>query len=248
MFKLGIMASGPVGKRAVEHVAKNYPGDLVALVGETGRDVDELIAIPGVAGNCAAFSWENDIKGSPDALAAVGLDVLLLAWWPAILKPLHLALAPTILNFHPSLLPFCRGKDPNFWALKDGEPFGVTIHHVEEGIDSGPIAFQRSIDYGWLDNAKSLYELALSGIVDLFADSYPQIRSGSIPRIPQPAGGSFHYRKDMLKAVELDLDATMSVRECLNLLRAKTFPPHAGCTFEEDGRRYSVTLSISPVT
>ena len=44
-----------------------------------------------------------------------------------------------ILNIHPSLLPFGRGKYGYFWSIINSEPFGVTIHLVDEGIDSGKI-------------------------------------------------------------------------------------------------------------
>ena len=45
------------------------------------------------------------------------------------------------INLHSGLLPFYRGSDSEFWALYNNEPdkIGVTIHYIEEGLDTGDI-------------------------------------------------------------------------------------------------------------
>lgn len=51
------------------------------------------------------------------------------------------------LNVHPSLLPVNRGPDPLFWTFRNGDrQTGVTIHLMDEGLDSGPIVAQERID------------------------------------------------------------------------------------------------------
>jgi methionyl-tRNA formyltransferase len=50
------------------------------------------------------------------------------------------------LNVHPSLLPANRGPDPLFWTFHDGHhETGVTIHRMDEGLDTGPIVAQEKI-------------------------------------------------------------------------------------------------------
>ncbi len=50
------------------------------------------------------------------------------------------------LNVHPSLLPANRGPDPLFWTFHDGHhETGVTIHRMDEGLDTGPIIAQEKI-------------------------------------------------------------------------------------------------------
>jgi methionyl-tRNA formyltransferase len=50
------------------------------------------------------------------------------------------------LNVHPSLLPAHRGPVPLFWAFYEGdEVTGVTVHFMDEGLDSGPILAQERI-------------------------------------------------------------------------------------------------------
>lgn len=51
------------------------------------------------------------------------------------------------LNVHPSLLPANRGPEPLFWTLRLGhERGGVTIHLMDEGLDSGAIVVQEAFD------------------------------------------------------------------------------------------------------
>lgn len=81
------------------------------------------------------------------ALAAFAPDAICVACFsrrvPAAI--LHL---PRLgcLNVHPSLLPANRGPDPLFWTLRNGDAeAGVTVHVMDEGLDSGPILAQRPV-------------------------------------------------------------------------------------------------------
>jgi methionyl-tRNA formyltransferase len=51
-----------------------------------------------------------------------------------------------VLNIHPSPLPRGRGPDPVFWAYRNGErDTGVTVHLMDDGLDSGPILTQQRV-------------------------------------------------------------------------------------------------------
>ncbi|MDN3515533.1 MAG: hypothetical protein NG747_14185 [Candidatus Brocadia sp.] len=51
-----------------------------------------------------------------------------------------------IINIHASLLPKYRGLMPNFWVLLNGEKeTGITIHYIDEGIDTGRVILQERI-------------------------------------------------------------------------------------------------------
>jgi methionyl-tRNA formyltransferase len=52
------------------------------------------------------------------------------------------------LNVHPSLLPSNRGPEPLFWTFREGiQRTGVTIHLMDEGMDSGAIVAQEFIEF-----------------------------------------------------------------------------------------------------
>lgn len=61
---------------------------------------------------------------------------------PTLLEPYQ----GRILNLHPSLLPSFPGKDAIGQALAAGVPHtGVTVHFVDEGMDTGPIIVQETV-------------------------------------------------------------------------------------------------------
>lgn len=62
-----------------------------------------------------------------------------------------------ILNIHPSLLPFFPGLNAQKQAIDCGaEVSGCTVHFVDEGIDSGPVIFQKTVNITNSDNEESL--------------------------------------------------------------------------------------------
>lgn len=74
-------------------------------------------------------------------------DLLLSVYYTQIFRPglLESVRGPS-LNFHPSLLPRHRGVAPLIWAIVEGDATtGVTVHHIDEGIDTGRIVLQHRI-------------------------------------------------------------------------------------------------------
>jgi phosphoribosylglycinamide formyltransferase 1 len=77
-----------------------------------------------------------------------GAELVVLAGYMAILTPGFLAAFPDrVVNVHPTLLPAFPGIRAIEQALAYGvKVFGVTVHFVDEGVDSGRIVAQRAID------------------------------------------------------------------------------------------------------
>ncbi len=80
-------------------------------------------------------------------LAGRGTHVVVLAGYMHLLTPAFLARFPgRIVNVHPSLLPAFPGAHPLEDALAAGvETTGVTVHLVDEGIDTGPVLAQEPV-------------------------------------------------------------------------------------------------------
>ncbi|WP_223593601.1 phosphoribosylglycinamide formyltransferase [Neobacillus bataviensis] len=75
------------------------------------------------------------------------VDFIVLAGYMRLLGPVLLqAYDRKIINVHPSLLPAFAGKDAIGQALDYGvKVTGVTVHYVDEGMDTGPIIAQRVV-------------------------------------------------------------------------------------------------------
>jgi methionyl-tRNA formyltransferase len=100
------------------------------------------------------------------------------------------------VNLHISLLPWNRGADPNFWSFVDGTPKGVTIHYLDEGVDTGDLIAQREVTFGPGETLKTTYERLQAEIQALFREQWPAIRAGTCARTPQQGEGTTHRVKD----------------------------------------------------
>jgi phosphoribosylglycinamide formyltransferase-1 len=83
-----------------------------------------------------------------DWLEQRGVRLVVLAGYLALLHPGFLArFAEAVVNVHPSLLPAFPGLHAIERAVERGvKVFGVTVHLVDEGLDTGPILLQRAVE------------------------------------------------------------------------------------------------------
>ncbi len=75
------------------------------------------------------------------------VELLVLAGYMRLIGPTLLRAFPgRIVNIHPSLLPSFPGKDAIGQAIRAGvKVTGVTVHFVDEGMDTGPIIAQEAV-------------------------------------------------------------------------------------------------------
>ncbi len=94
-----------------------------------------------------AVRQERDLAMA-DWLDERGVRLVVLAGYMALLSPAFLERFPeAVINVHPSLLPAFPGLHAIEQALDYGvKLFGVTVHFVDEGCDSGPVILQRSLE------------------------------------------------------------------------------------------------------
>jgi len=177
---------------------------------------------------------------------ALGLSVL----FDYILKKDFLSLFPHgCLNLHPAFLPYNRGQYPNVWSIVEGTPSGVTLHYIDEGIDTGDIVAQRAVLVEPQDTGETLYRKLEQESVALFQKEWPRVCAGQASRTPQVReGGTYHKTRDVERIDKIDLNRAYVAGELLNILRARTFPPYRGAYFVHQGRRIYLRLLLEDET
>lgn len=76
------------------------------------------------------------------------------------------------INCHAGKLPFYRGRNILNWALINGEKeFGITVHYVDKGIDTGDIILQKCFDIKEKDTYKDLLEISYLECANILYDS-----------------------------------------------------------------------------
>lgn len=128
----------------------------------------------------------ND-AATTDHLRALQPDVLLIATFHCILKSPVIKLASkATLNIHGSLLPQYSGADPINSALRDhASETGVTIHWVDEGIDTGDIVAQCGMAIPPRASDATLRPKLAELAAKLLVDCVDAARCGNLPRRPQ---------------------------------------------------------------
>ena len=191
----------------------------------------------------AVFSASDDI---PEC------DLLLSVQYDRILKPHHIARARQLaVNLHLAPLPEYRGCNQFSLAILDQrEEFGVTLHVIDEGIDSGDILFERRFPIAADAWVADLHRRATAEGRALFKESLSRLVAGQFTREPQQrridAGqpSTISYRKDIERLKQVDLDAGRE--EILRVLRATSMPGFDPPYALVDGRR--IALSIADIT
>ncbi len=112
-------------------------------------------------------------------LAALGAEAYVVVAFGQILPPAVLAQPPLgCWNGHGSLLPRWRGAAPIQWALLEGDTHtGVGIMAMEEGLDTGPVLLQRSLEIPLLENAAQLGHRLAALTGTLLVEALPAIEA-----------------------------------------------------------------------
>lgn len=155
-------------------------------------------------------------------LAAAGADVACVACFPRRIPSPLLALPRLgFLNLHPSLLPRYRGPAPLFWQLRHGETeTGVTVHWMDEELDTGDIARQTALalpDGATGPELDRLLGAAGGRLLASVCTGVSAPAGAAAPlRTPQPGSGSYHPwpRPD-----DFALDPRWSAQRAFNFMR-----------------------------
>ena len=242
-MRLLLLADGHVGAEIARWLIANYRDDVGLIVLTADNEIAGLAHRSQV--RSLTFQSSDQVG---DFISKEGLcfDLGLLAWWPKIIRAPLLSLPRRgFVNTHPSLLPYGRGKHYNFWSIVDRVPFGVSLHTVDESVDSGDIVAQTELPYDWEDTGGSLYQKATEAMLKLVHETYPRLRRLDFQARPQNlAVGTFHRSVELEATSSIDLDKGYIARDLLNLLRARTFPGYPACTFSDGDAVYEVRVDI----
>ena len=90
------------------------------------------------------------------------------------------------LNLHASLLPRWRGAAPIQAAIAEGDrKTGITVMYIDEGLDTGDILLQRTIDIVPAETGGSLHDRLAKVAPEALLESLELLAKGGAPRIPQ---------------------------------------------------------------
>jgi methionyl-tRNA formyltransferase len=119
---------------------------------------------------------------------------------------------------HPSLLPDNRGPDPLFWTFQRGDQqTGVTVHLMDQGLDSGPIVLQERVPVpDGVSESELERHLAQRGGV-LLISAVQGLAGGSLK--PMPQDGARRTRYSWPRPEDFVVTPARSARWAYNFIR-----------------------------
>jgi phosphoribosylglycinamide formyltransferase-1 len=154
-MRVGVLASGAgTNLQALLDRAQGRDGVEIVAVASDKRAAGALERAERSGVPREVFAQENYSdrdardRAMGDWLVGNGVDLVVLAGYMQLLSSGFLARFPgRVINVHPALLPAFPGLNAVAQALNYGvKVFGVTVHFVDEGVDTGPVILQRAIE------------------------------------------------------------------------------------------------------
>lgn len=206
------------------------------IVGVIARHDDPA---PGVwYGSVSKIAEEKDLRvfkpkdindhGFAKEIKNLRPDMLFVVFYPQILKKHFIDIPPRgCINLHFAPLPKYRGCMPGAWAIIEGQKeFGVTMHYIDEGVDSGDIIAQEMFKIEEDDTGYSLYKRCESIGEKLFKRTFPLIKAQKAGRMSQDKSKVIYHKRGLPN--QRYIDWGNSSRNIYNFIRALTFPVFPG--------------------
>jgi methionyl-tRNA formyltransferase len=138
------------------------------------------------------------------------------------------------INCHAGKLPFYRGRNILNWVLiNDETEFGITVHFVDQGIDTGDLILQRTYPISDSDNYGTLLDRAYTGCAELLFEAIKQLQAGGVRRVPQREIHPIGFYCSTRQSGDELLNWCQSSREVFNFVRAISRPGPEARTFLE---------------
>jgi phosphoribosylglycinamide formyltransferase-1 len=203
-LKVGVLASGTGSNlQAILDRVHGREADVVAVGSDKpgaqalGRAVALQIPVREFPASEFADREARDLAMA-EWLVGEGVELVVLAGYMQLVSPAFLAAFPLrVINVHPALLPAFPGIRSVEQALDYGvKVFGVTVHFVDEGIDSGPIILQQAVELPEATDAAEVRDALRPIEHELLTGAVKLVASGAVRLDPD------HPRRVLLGGME----------------------------------------------
>ena len=164
----------------------------------------------------SGFIKDNLLKAEPDLIVSVHLRKILA-------KEIFAVSKYGAINVHPSLLPKYRGLSPQHQALIHGDSeSGVTVHFIDENVDTGDIIVQEIIPIGKEDYISDFQFKMLKVYKKIVVNAIERIFDNNFVPLKQVKENTSYF--GILKKEDRVIDFSKNRTDALNLIRAVSYP------------------------
>tara|TARA_Y100001970_G_scaffold294060_1_gene446383 strand:- start:7647 stop:8555 length:909 start_codon:yes stop_codon:yes gene_type:complete len=232
-FTIGYFADGPWSHKAFDLIIKNPNIEILFIVPrydtidntlKEKAKIHKIDYLSKIKINTSSF-YEKAKDYNCDLFVSMSFDQIFKK------KIINLPRFKTI-NCHAGKLPYYRGRNVLNWVLINGEKeFGITVHYIDEGIDTGDIILQKTYPISNKDNYKSLLKLAYDECAEILYNAINLIIKNKHKVIKQsdidPIGS---YCKKRSIGDEI-INWNQTSRQLYNFIRAICSPGPSAITY-----------------
>lgn len=247
--RVGLCAAFEQGLEILEYIIeKGYTLEVVTTSQKDARLNERRIAeIAEARGITVLRNQDVNDARYIEEIRRMALDIMILGWWPAIVRKEAIdSVALGWINLHPSLLPYGRGKHAYYWSIVEHYPFGVSLHFIDEKIDTGKVLFQKEISVKMEDTGESLYRKGVAEVIQLFKDCANRIFSLDFaPAAQNDTLATFRHSSEIETHSEIRLEQTYTAKDLIDIIRARSFSKGDCAYFFHNGKRYHIRSIIT---
>ncbi len=200
-----------------------------------------LGGMPALAAARGVPVYREKLRSLGALLARLKPDLLLSLGYPSLLGPDLLRIARWNLNVHPTLLPQYRGPATAWHVIAAGErKSGVTVHHIDTGMDTGPVLAQLECELGPFDTLRSLRRKTDALEPPAVRAALARLRTGDPHGDPQDESKASTFRESRTPE-DSRLDPERPLADLYDFIRACD-PDRFPAFFEVEGQRVGIRL------
>ena len=245
---IGYFADGPWGHGAFRNIMEDetLEMDFVCVrYGQPDKILSKMAKEKGIDVLCTpnvnSKEFLETLKGYPSEL------YVSMSFNQIFRKEIRGLPAMKIINCHAGKLPFYRGRNILNWVLiNDEKEFGITVHYVDSGIDTGDILIQRTYEITDQDTYGTLLEKAYQECPDLLYQAIKQIQTGSAHPWKQDEVSTAGLYCRIRRENDEILDWNQTSREVFNFIRALTKPGPCACSYCREQRILFFSSALVP--
>lgn len=237
-MKIGFFADGPWAHKAFEKLIQDKSIQIMFIMVRYDKRDPILLRLAGEHGISVEICDNVNSRLFIEHVKEYDADLFVSMSFNQIFKTelINLPRYKTI-NCHAGKLPFYRGRNILNWALiNDEKEFGITVHYMDEGIDTGDIILQEVYPITDDDDYRTLLMRAYDGCATVLYRAIKMIQGNSISPIKQaevdPVGT---YCGTRLPGDEI-IDWSQNSRDVFNFIRALCTPGPQATSWIEGNR------------
>jgi len=228
-MRIAVIGQAAFGRAVLEALAANENDE---IVGVFAPPQDDPIVEAATALELPVFRFGRlRDRDAIEQFTALAADLCVMAFVTDIV-PMEIIDAPALgtIQYHPSLLPRHRGPSSINWPIVMGETrTGLSIFWPDDGMDTGPLLLQKTVEIGPDDTLGSVYFGNLFPLgVAAMVESVELVREGKAPKIVQNEDDATY--ESWFGAAQATIDWSKPGRDIYNLVRGSDPQPGAHST------------------